>query len=330
MLGRRIFSLTCMLFAVSAVGVATAGEARVRTVASESATIFLTEIQNVQPGEGCEYFHLHKYGRCKTKVRARLLRVFKGEYDREKVPAEFEVEIQQTIITSAISPWSDSNIQAGQRYLILTAARQVLPSVFASTVGPLLVTDQEDMVGDLELILNTESLTQHQQASAVAAAISASGTPHSYFLAHYAAGLLAAGSDADTLALARAVEESTDHAFSHDAKVALLGMLWDQSKSATKAPENLLKTYFFMTTRYFLLPPDAPNPGRPSLREEILSRAIPWLVGSEQAKALIRTALPPALRQQLRTQAVALAADERQRPERRQLMKELLPLIGPN
>jgi hypothetical protein len=44
----------------------------------------------------------------------------------------------------------------------------------------------------------------------------------------------------------------------------------------------------------------------------------------------MRTALPPALTQQLRKQALNLAADERQRPERRQLMKELLPLISPN
>jgi hypothetical protein len=37
-------------------------------------------------------------------VRARILRVVKGEYNREEAPAEFEVEIQQTVRVSAIAP----------------------------------------------------------------------------------------------------------------------------------------------------------------------------------------------------------------------------------
>src|SRR5450755_3546547 len=96
----RTSSLNCMLLAVSLVGVAAADETRVPTVASQNTIIFLTEIQSAQPGEGCKQFHVGKVGHCKTKVRARILRVFKGEYDREAVPAEFEVEIQQTIIVS--------------------------------------------------------------------------------------------------------------------------------------------------------------------------------------------------------------------------------------
>jgi hypothetical protein len=299
-------------------------------VASQNAIIFLTEIQSAQPGEGCNQFHTSKVGHCKTKVRARILRVFKGEYDRETVPDEFEVQIQQTIIISAISPWSDNNIQAGQRYLILSRASQIGPSAFASTLAPVLVTDQEDTIGDLELILNSEPLTLHQQASAVAGAIAASGTPHSYFLGNYAAGLLAAGSEADTMDLARAMEDSTDSAFSAFAKFLLLSELWDHSRSAAKPPENLLKTYIVITAQYFLLPSEEPTLDLPSLREDILSHHIPWLLGSERAKALMRTALPPALSQRLRKQALDLAADERQRQERRQLMKELLPLIGPN
>src|ERR1035438_9903427 len=188
-------SLKFMLLAVSLAGVATAADTKVPTVASQNASIFLAEIQSAQPGEGCAQFHVTRVGYCKTKVRARILRVFKGEWDRAAVPAEFEVEIQQIINISAGAPWLDHDIRAGQRYLILSRANQIGPSVFASTLAPVPVTDQDDPVGDLDLILNTEPLTLHQQASAVAAVITASGTPHSYFLGRYAADLLAAGSE---------------------------------------------------------------------------------------------------------------------------------------
>jgi hypothetical protein len=190
------------------------------------------------------------------------------------------------------------------------------------------VTDREDTIGDLELILNSADLTLHQQASALAGVIAASGTPHSYFLGNYAAGLLAAGSEADTMGLARAVEDSTDRTFSDLAKLLLLSDLLGESKSATKPPENLLKTYVVMTARYFLLQPDAPNPDVPDLQQDIMLRHLPWLVRSERAKALMRTALPPSLSQRLQKKALDLAADERIRPEHRLLMKELLPLIG--
>ncbi len=209
MLYLRTSFLNCILLAVSLASVAAAAVAKsvFPIVVSRNAVIFLTEIQSAQPGDGCKQFHIRKVGQCKTTVRARILRVFKGGYDHDKIPAEFEVEIQQTIIISAISPWSDNNIQAGQRYLILSRANQIGPSAFASTFAPVLVTDQEDPIGDLELILNTETLTLHQQASAVAEAITASGTPHSYFLGNYAAGLLAAGLESDTMGLVRAMEK---------------------------------------------------------------------------------------------------------------------------
>lgn len=326
----RTSSLNFMLLAISLAGVAAALETKVPTVASQNASIFLTEIQRAQPGQGCAQFHVTRVGYCKTKVRARIIRVFKGEWDREAVPAEFEVDIQQIINISAGAPWSDNNIQAGQRYLILSRAEQIGPSVFASALAPVPVTDQDDPVGDLELILNTEPLTLHQQASAVAGALGASGTPHSYFLGRYAAALLAAGSETDTMDLARALEESTDHAFSDFAKHVLLSELCDRSRSAAEPPKSLLNTYIVMTVRYFLLPPKESTLDLPSLRDGILSNHIPWLLNSERAKVLMRAALSPDLRQRLRKQVLSLAADERQRPERRQLMKELLPLIGPN
>jgi len=329
MLAPRAPSLKYMLLAVSLFGAA-ASEPRVPTAASRNRIIFLTEVLSAQPGEGCAYFHLHRVGRCRTKVRARILRVFKGEYDGDALPAEFEVEIQQNILLSSIAPWTDIRIQAGQRYLILSTAGQIGPSAFASNLGPVVVTDREDTIGDLELILNSERLTLHQQASAVAAAIAAAGTPHSYFLANYAAGLLAAGSDSDTAGLARAFDVSNDQSFSDFARVMLLGDLWSQCKSAAQAPDNLLRTYMIMTARYFLLPSAEPTLELPSLREECLRTHIPWLLGSERSKSLMRTELPPTLGRRLRQQILALAVDQRQRPDRRQLMQELLALIGTN
>jgi len=44
----------------------------------------------------------------------------------------------------------------------------------------------------------------------------------------------------------------------------------------------------------------------------------------------MRTELPPTLGRRLRQQILALAVDQRQRPDRRQLMQELLALIGTN
>lgn len=96
--------------------------------------------------------------------------------------------------------------------------------------------------------------------------------------------LLAAGSDADTAALRQAVENSSDDAFSPDAKLALLYKFWDKAGSRPAVPDNFLHAYVMMTARYFLDARDVPPlPGRvitsPARgpRWPILHTHIPWL-----------------------------------------------------
>jgi hypothetical protein len=136
-----------------------AADAKIRTRVSESQTIFVAEIQDVLRQGDCSFFLQGTIGsKCDTRVRVRIAQVIKVE-DRAQIPMEFDCEIHQVLGRSVnASRWS-SPIQVGQRYLIFSLSKQSVPDIFASTLAPILVTDNEDIVSDVEMILHSELLT---------------------------------------------------------------------------------------------------------------------------------------------------------------------------
>ena len=288
-----------------------AGVTSVPTVATQNATIFLAEILRAEPGDGCAYFHRYRQGRCTTIVRANILRVFKAADEQEPASKEFETTIQQMQVISGIGPWTDIDILPGQRYLILSRANGSFPTAFKSCLGPILITDDEDTISDLEVILASEALTISQQASSVASALTKATKPRSYFLADYSARLLAASRDFDGVPLREAIENSPDATFSPLARLSLLDRLWDEAKSDSDAPVELLHTYIVMVARYFNVEQPASETYHRDLSSEILNRHIPFLLASRQTKRMLGDAIPVALRRKIQNRAADLIARDR-------------------
>lgn len=319
-----------LCLALRCVPPARAGDAGVGTLPSDSVTVFLAEIEAAQPGGGCAMlWHARPNSSCDTKVRARILHVYKSIGDSVNNSIEFDCEIHQRFVTSGTTPWQlqEKPIQAGQRYLIFSPALRDLPTIFATTPGPVLVSDDDDMIGDLELILNTEPLPTVQQASAVAAAITNSARRRSLLLSGYIGRLLAEGSDTETASLAHALESGSDQAFSLWGRWELLSTLASESKSGTEGPDNLVRAWIVMTARYFLLEPNEATFLIPDLHQVILGY-IPAILEHERPRSMMRKALTPSLREGFAGRVRETAADERVPLARREQLRRFLTAIG--
>jgi hypothetical protein len=318
------------LLAISFVPVGIAGDGAVATSVSGAGSIFLAEIQNAEPGPGCE--PQVAWGRiCRTRVRARAILILKEDGPQDSVPCEFEVEIQQDVGSHSVTgPWTGRSLQPGLQYLIFFNSKKSLPEMFASPSSTMQTTAEEDTVADVELILRSQLLSVRQQAAAAAQAIVRSGVPHSSFLSEYLATLLRVGNDADTVDLFQAIENSTDLALSANAMSGLLFQLGLQLRSADTIPDNLLHTFVTMTARYFATEPDKPSPALPDIRGTILTNYIPWILGSERVTTIFRKALPPASVQQFRQKALEVVIDRRYSINQKEHLRQLLAAINQN
>ena len=163
------------------------------------------------------------------------------------------------------------------------------------------------------------------QSDAVKSPRVASTRPRSRFLAEYVAVLLAAGPDAQTSMLARALDDATILPLSDDAKRAFLGSLLQQSWTADHPTGSLLRGLVTSTARFFMAF-DRPREGFRPIQVDILQNQVRWIGTSDRATAAMR-ALAPAILQPLRKRAVELAADNRLAPEHRALVNQLLAII---
>ena len=328
----RLSPLAILIGVLSAVALApahAAEDARSLTELTRFATIVLTEIGSAQPGEGCSGPLLSSFGHvCKTKVHVRLVRIFKDSDHLGLAPSQFEAEIlQHTGGYFETYRWTGQQLKIGQQYLI-TSDKNTLPDLFESPAGVVLVTQKEDTLGDVDLILRSASLPLREQASAVTMALTDPVKPHGSFLSNYVAAVLQAGSDAETVALAEAIESSTESAFSDMGKSSLLYQLWVQSSESAKPRDNLFRTFVTMTARYLLVEPEQRNVDLPDLRVAILHNYLPFILGSERARSALRTALLPTVRSQVRKRALELVEDNRLPADQRAGLRELLAVLG--
>ena len=158
-----------------------------KNLITESAIIFVAEIVDVQP-RACAN------DQCATAVRVFAGEILKGPLGGIGV-REFVASLQQTTPTFAsrtTSLWSNREIRRGQRYLVFGPQ----PDPRDAFVGPFdlgLITDSQDDVADVRLILTFDSMPAGYQARAMGSALRSSPVRHGRFLAAYAADLLCFG-----------------------------------------------------------------------------------------------------------------------------------------
>jgi hypothetical protein len=307
---------------------ATASDPKVQTLPTESATIFLAEIEAAQPGDGCPKLWSGFRTTCNTKVQARILRVYKSAVEKDPGPSEFNCEIHQEHVMSGTTRWQthEEPIRTGQRFLIFSKQQGYLPAIFATTPAPIFVSDDADIIGDLELVLNTEILTLGQQASAAAVAIADTAKPRSLIMGQYVGKLLAAGSDAETAGLVKAVESSPEQAFSLRGRLELLRTLSYESKSGTTGPDNLVHAFVVTTARYFLLEPNQATPLVPDMHDMTLY-GIQFILEHDRPRSMWANALTPSLRQRVAKKVAESAADKQMAPTRREQLQQVLTLM---
>jgi len=226
------------------------------------------------------------------------------------------------------APWAGWNVEAGQQYLIFSDLTSGLPAMIKSPTGSLMVTDDEDAVADVDLILNSGALSLREQASAASAVIRSPGKPRSLFMSQYAAAILAAGSDADTAQLADSIENSRESVFSDMAKGSLLSSLWDRLRQQDERGENLLRVFVTMTARYLIGPVKTLDQSQVKIKPVILRNYLPWILSSERAMVTLRTRLEPGLAGRIREEAHRMAADDQLPAEYRTRFRQLLELLS--
>jgi hypothetical protein len=308
-----------------------AEERRIRSAVTGDGTIFLAELTAAQHSQGCtEFWRLHMGTECNTKVRVRILRIYKQIRNADPAPIEFDTEIhQRRIPPSPPGPWQNQEtaIQAGQRYLLFDAISKNFPVMFSGAYGPLLVSDREDAVGDVELLLNCESLTLGQQASAVATAIEDAAVPRTHLLAEYVPQLLAAGSDSETATLAEALEHRAADAFSPRGRAELLAALARLSHNGATGPDDLARAYVNVTVRYFFLKPNEVTPLEPDMHDTIL-RNVAAMLGHERAMTILRRTVDPPLLRDFVKKVMEAAADAGLEESRRAPLRQFVVAIG--
>jgi hypothetical protein len=241
---------------------------------SSYATIFVADLETVRPVGGC--------GRlpgvfCAHEVTVRVTRILKG---RDQVPREFE---------AVIPPWHRSlvppqgwdmilQLEAKRSYLILSREEGQPKLVFESPESVLMLSDGEDAVGDVALILDSRSSNLTDKVSGFAA-ILRQGKSRSFFLAQYAVVLLKVGPEPERKQIVRSIEDAREAAFSDRAKWSLLFGLWELSNghSPSSSDDHIRHLLTTLTARYLIAMPDPLSGSEPDWRDMIARKFVPLI-----------------------------------------------------
>jgi hypothetical protein len=289
-------------------------------------TILLIEVDSAErSGSGGDHFPGAAYA---LNARGRVIRVLNDAGHEGLAPGDFALDIPQyTRGPLGMSGWQGTYVEAGQRYLILSDPKHEWRAMVQEPFRAILITDKEDVVADMELVLACAGQPTPEQALSVSAAIRGAVKPRSWLVASYASALLAAGPASDTAVLSQAIESSAGTAFSDLAKSGLLGSLLERLKGIEKPPDSLVHLFVTMVARYLADAPDHPDPSEPDIRVSILGNHIPWILGSDRAKAVLETELPAALAVRFRKRALELTGNGVFPVEDREELKRAAELV---
>jgi hypothetical protein len=292
-------------------------------------TIFVSEIQNVKNSEGCFRRDFLPNAECRAKVHVQVIQILQDGGHQDLRPGEFDADVVSAVAirSSAIgrNAWIAAEIRAGRRYLIFSDQRIPISAMFEAPSGLWPVTDKDDVVNDVQLILDSASLALGQQAAAVARALESSDKPRSGFLAEYVADLLAQGPDSDVAPLVHMIEQAKASTFSNAFEHTLLNMLWNGARTGNPS-ESALHIFVMTMARCLIQGPDRPGPGEIDIRANILRQYVPWILGSQRAKGAFQAALTPVLAEALMRKTQQWAQDDKLTEEKRGL-QDLAELI---
>ena len=267
---------------------------------------------------------------CKLHISGRVIRVLNDAGRQGGLLGHFEADVTQTS-RSGLSQtgWSLIHLEVGRQFVVCSHPSPSLTAMIEEPTWAGPVPVGEDFVGDLELMIGGAHRPVEDQISAVTLALIGATTPRSGELARYAVSLLAEAPRGDTVALSQAIE-SGGSALSASGKNTLLFSLWSEVRGQQVPAENLLRLLVRVVARYFVEAPANPGREEPDLRQQIVRNQLPWILGSEQAKAMLRTEVLPAVAEQFRQAALtekdSMAA--RFSPADRETMKQLAEFIG--
>ncbi|HLK63467.1 MAG TPA: hypothetical protein VKU19_08505 [Bryobacteraceae bacterium] len=263
-------------------------------------------------------------------ARIRVTEVLKDGHHLGLRPGTVDATIR-TAPSPAQSPdtsaWTGRHIQAGRKYLLLSA-RKNLREIIELPESAEELTDEIDAIGDVELILRSYQRPLNDQSRGLAEVLSGT-SQHSVFLARYISELLAAGSDSDTALLAQTLEGAGGMALAESAKPTLLVDL-SARYGLYRSARNLRRVFANLILRYFTLGPDGPD-GRPSLVQyQILHNCLPQIRRYDENLAVLAEAgLPEDAIKRVRAKALQLAANTHvrvvQRTEARALAEQFAP-----
>jgi len=297
------------------------------TTITPRSTIFLTQIDDVKPGTGC---NATTRGAC-LRVRFRVLQVLSDPAQQGLGSGPFDGLISGPArftppVGGAIA-WSRQDVVSGQRYLVFSNGTG-LPAMFESPTSMRKVTDDEDSVGDVELILATSGKSLRERASMVAEGIRHTRVPRTYSLAEYAEMLIAFGSEFDTEQLAQSITEMPPGTFSYGARQTLLSGLHRYLTVNKNPNDTALRVFVSAVSRFFVEVPDSPDASEPDERMPILQQYVPWIAGSVKARIALRSELSLKTAEQLIAKLDALGKGQRfpadQLERARQLVVETL------
>lgn len=275
------------------------------------------------------------------EVHARVPRVLRAPKNLRLKTGEFDAHLprQRYLLRQVESPWQQADVQTGQAYLIFGDRKKDLVELFERPEGIYLIDAGDSGVEDVDLILSSMSFPLSVQANTIAASISTAGKPRTAFLAEQAVALLGAGTSLETASLAQALENHADAAFSRGGLAGLLSALfWQTRATDPNVPQNVLHTFVALIARYFTEPDPLEKlmdttqrqvlatTGLTPMQRHILDNYLPFL-GTDGARAALRTTVQPLRFQSLRKKALELSADPRLPPEYLTKVQKLLELI---
>ena len=240
---------------------------------------------------------------CRAHVTGHIVKVVNDPGQQGRLTAGFDANILQQRPGMGDTGWSTTFTDVGEQYVVGSKPDRPLPETIEVPEWVARVKDQEELVGDLDLILGSAPLPLAARIATLSAALTSPGRRGGPVLAGYLVALLAESDDRDAEAVSEAVEDGGTDSLSTAGKNALLGSLWQEVRERRMPPVILLRLLVRVTMAYLVDAPASPRVDEPDLRLQIVRNQLPWILNSEEATAVLQNELASVSKDRLRRRA---------------------------